>query len=215
MKSKHDKRLRKRPTYKRRKAKKKWQQSLVFWVAVILILTFGFVLTLSLLSERHEQPVELAEGSQSEEFIAEIAPHAKVIQERHNILPSIILGQAVLESDWGQSELAATYHNLFGIKAYGEAEKINLGTREFVDGKWTEIQADFRVYPNWEASMDDHALLFVNGVDWNPDLYQGVIQATTYQEAAQALQEAGYATDPDYHQKIVGVIESYGLSQYD
>lgn len=202
-------------TYKRRKTKKPFLQSLSLWVGVILVLTFCYVLTLSLLSERFDSPVEVAQVPQSELFIDEIAPHAKVIQERHNILPSIILGQAILESDWGQSQLAATYGNLFGIKAYGDGDKVNLGTSEFVNGKWIEIKADFRVYPNWQASMDDHALLFVNGVDWNPNLYHGVIEATTYQEAAQALQEAGYATDPDYRQKIVGVIETYGLHQYD
>lgn len=202
-------------TYKRRKTKKPFLQSLSLWVGVILVLTFCYVLTLSLLSERFDSPVEVAQVPQSELFIDEIAPHAKVIQERHNILPSIILGQAILESDWGQSQLAATYGNLFGIKAYGDGDKVNLGTSEFVNGKWIEIKADFRVYPNWQASMDDHALLFVNGVDWNPNLYHGVIEATTYQEAAQALQEAGYATDPDYRQKIVGVIETYGLNQYD
>lgn len=209
----------KRPTkgssYQRRKKKKDWKQSVTLWIAVILVLTFCFVLSLTLLSERYERSTEVAQVPQSELFINEIAPHAKVIQERHNILPSIILGQAILESDWGQSQLAATYGNLFGIKAYGDVDKVNLGTSEFVNGKWIEVKADFRVYPNWEASLDDHAALFVNGVDWNPALYQGVIQAATYQEAAQALQDAGYATDPDYRQKIVGVIETYNLNKYD
>ncbi len=209
------KRPAKRPKSYQRRTKKNWKQSLTLWIAVILMLTFCFVLSLSLLSEHYERPLEVAQVPQSELFIDEIAPHAKVIQERHNILPSIILGQAILESDWGKSQLAATYGNLFGIKAYGNTDKVNLGTSEFVDGKWIEIKADFRVYPNWQASMDDHALLFVNGVDWNPNLYQGVIQATTYQEAASALQAAGYATDPNYQEKIIGVIETYNLNKYD
>lgn len=208
------KRATKRPSYQRRKQKKDWKQSLTLWVAIILALTFCFVLSLSLLSERYER-TEVAQVPQSELFIDEIAPHAQAIQQQHNILPSIILGQAILESDWGQSQLAATYGNLFGIKAYGDADKVNLGTSEFVDGEWIEIKADFRVYPNWQASMDDHALLFVNGVDWNPNLYEGVIQAKNYQEAAKALQDAGYATDPDYQQKIIGVIETYNLNKYD
>ncbi len=49
----------------------------------------------------------------------------------------------------------------------------------------------------------------------NPALYEKVITATNYQEAAQALQDAGYATDPGYAQKIIQVIETYQLNQYD
>lgn len=63
--------------------------------------------------------------------------------------------------------------------------------------------------------MDDHTLLFVNGTDWNSDLYKNVLSATNYQEAATALQTAGYATDPDYAQKVINVIETYQLNQYD
>lgn len=62
--------------------------------------------------------------------------------------------------------------------------------------------------------MDDHTQLFVQGVDWNPALYEKVITATNYQEAAQALQDAGYATDP-VMRKIIQVIETYQLNQYD
>ena len=63
--------------------------------------------------------------------------------------------------------------------------------------------------------MIDHTLLFVNGVDWDPYLYQGVLLASDYKTAALALQTAGYATDPDYANKIINVIESYNLNQYD
>lgn len=131
------------------------------------------------------------------------------------MLPSIILGQAILESNWGKSTLASKYNNLFGIKAYGDQKKVSLETKEFVNEEWITIQGDFKVYDSWEQSMDDHTQLFVQGVDWNPALYEKVITAINYQEAAQALQEAGYATDPGYAQKIIQVIETYQLNQYD
>jgi flagellum-specific peptidoglycan hydrolase FlgJ len=63
--------------------------------------------------------------------------------------------------------------------------------------------------------MNDHTQLFVQGVDWNPALYERVLTAANYQEAAQALQDAGYATDPTYAQKIIHVIETYQLDKYD
>src|SRR5699024_1071337 len=150
-----------------------------------------------------------------DEFIERLLPHAKEIQEGYGVLPSITIGQAILESNWGKSQLSSDYNNLYGIKAYGNQEKITLNTQEYVNEQWITIDGDFRVYDSWEASMDDHAMLFVNGVDWSPEKYQKVLTATNYKEAAEALQEAGYATDPTYAQKVKSVIETYQLDQYD
>jgi mannosyl-glycoprotein endo-beta-N-acetylglucosaminidase len=63
--------------------------------------------------------------------------------------------------------------------------------------------------------MDDHTQLFVNGTDWNAKQYADVLAATDYKTAAKALQSSGYATDPDYADKIINVIETYNLEQYD
>lgn len=158
-----------------------------------------------------EDPVEVSHA----EFINSLAPHAQELQAQYGILPSIILGQAILESDWGNSSLASEYNNLFGIKASEGEEQVTLETLEFINEEWITIQGSFRVYNNWNESLDDHTLLFVNGVSWNPELYNGVLAATNYQEAATALQEAGYATDPDYAAKIIAVIEEHQLTQYD
>ncbi|MHC5248142.1 glycoside hydrolase family 73 protein [Enterococcus sp. LJL90] len=158
-----------------------------------------------------EDPVELSHT----EFITTLVPHAQELQNQYGILPSIILGQAILESDWGQSSLASEYHNLFGIKASEGESSVTLETMEFVNEEWITIQGDFRVYNDWNESLDDHTQLFVNGVSWNPSLYTEVLAAQTYQEAAAALQTAGYATDPDYAAKIIAVIEENQLNLYD
>lgn len=92
---------------------------------------------------------------------------------------------------------------------------MNLETKEYINEEWIVIQGDFRVYDTWEESMDDHTRLFVNGVTWNPRLYENVLLAKNYKEAAQALQDAGYATDPTYAEKVIHVIESYDLNKYD
>lgn len=151
----------------------------------------------------------------NEEFIERLVPHAQTLQKGYGILPSIIIGQAILESNWGASELSSKYNNLFGMKSFGHSDYATLDTQEYMDGRWITIQEDFRVYQSWEESMDDHTMLFVNGVDWSPQKYEKVLAARSYKEAAIALQEAGYATDPGYANKVIQVIETYQLNQYD
>ncbi|EGP5229589.1 N-acetylmuramoyl-L-alanine amidase [Enterococcus faecium] len=202
-------------------AKKKWKKQKrknIRWPAVvagIVAILLAFVFSLKNLSSPFTDNQQENEAQSHQQFIERLVPHAQELQDGYGVLPSIILGQAILESNWGKSTLASKYNNLFGIKAYGDQKKVSLETKEFVNEEWITIQGDFKVYDSWEQSMDDHTQLFVQGVDWNPALYEKVITATNYQEAAQALQDAGYATDPGYAQKIIQVIETYQLNQYD
>ena len=202
-------------------AKKKWKKQKrknIRWPAVVagvVVILLAFVFSLKNLSSPFTDNQQENEAQSHQQFIERLVPHAQELQDGYGVLPSIILGQAILESNWGKSTLASKYNNLFGIKAYGDQKKVSLETKEFVNEEWITIQGDFKVYDSWEQSMDDHTQLFVQGVDWNPALYEKVITATNYQEAAQAVQEAGYATDPGYAQKIIQVIETYQLNQYD
>ncbi|EMW5901456.1 glycoside hydrolase family 73 protein [Enterococcus faecium] len=202
-------------------AKKKWKKQKrknIRWPAVVAgvaVILLAFVFSLKNLSSPFTDNQQENEAQSHQQFIERLVPHAQELQDGYGVLPSIILGQAILESNWGKSTLASKYNNLFGIKAYGDQKKVSLETKEFVNEEWMTIQGDFKVYDSWEQSMDDHTQLFVQGVDWNPALYEKVITATNYQEAAQALQDAGYATDPGYAQKIIQVIETYQLNQYD
>ncbi|MCZ4369088.1 glycoside hydrolase family 73 protein [Enterococcus lactis] len=200
---------------------KKWKKQKrknIRWPAVVagvVVILLAFVFSLKNLSSPFTDNQQENEAQSHQQFIERLVPHAQELQDGYGVLPSIILGQAILESNWGKSTLASKYNNLFGIKAYGDQKKVSLETKEFVNEEWITIQGDFKVYDSWEQSMDDHTQLFVQGVDWNPALYEKVITATNYQEAAQALQDAGYATDPGYAQKIIQVIETYQLNQYD
>lgn len=195
--------------------KRKGQVSLPLIFGGLLLLGVAFVFSLHLLSNSITGSDDQTENLTHQEFIDELVPHAKELQQGYGILPSIILGQAILESNWGESQLASQYNNLFGIKTSENQNKISLETKEYVNEQWITIQGDFRVYNSWDESLDDHTMLFVNGTNWNPQLYAGVLTATNYQEAAQALQTAGYATDPDYANKIIDVIKTYNLEQYD
>ncbi|WP_213356551.1 glycoside hydrolase family 73 protein [Enterococcus casseliflavus] len=197
------------------KRKKNKPQFPLIFLGLFLV-AIAFVFSLKSLAAPLPQDIQAArQDLTQDEFIEELAPYAQELQKGYGILPSIIIGQAILESDWGKSSLASEYNNLFGIKSFGHSKKVTLDTQEFYNGEWVTIQGDFRVYDTWEESMDDHTMLFVNGVDWNPALYVNVLTANDYRSAAQALQDAGYATDPDYASKIIQVIETYQLNRFD
>ena len=144
----------------------------------------------------------------------QVAPEAQAMQKKYNVPASITIAQAILESDWGSSKLAAKYHNLFGIKGTGENSQV-LTTKEYVNGKWITTKGRFKVYSSWSESIKDHTKLMINGTDYNSQNYQAVTQASDYKEAAKALQEAHYATDPDYAQKLISAIQTYKLYNYD
>ncbi|MDF3335677.1 glycoside hydrolase family 73 protein [Lacticaseibacillus rhamnosus] len=156
-----------------------------------------------------------AEKAKKKAFIKRLVPTAQTMQKQYGVLTSITLAQAILESDWGTSTLAKDYHNLFGIKGTDPATTKVLRTKEYVNDKWITVDGRFRVYSDDAASIRDHALLFVNGTDWNPQQYATVRAAKDYKTAASALQTDGYATDPDYPQKLIHLIEAWNLTQYD
>lgn len=148
-------------------------------------------------------------------FIQLILPVSQKMYELYNVRPSVSIAQAILESDWGESELAADYNNLYGRKTADLSRAVLMETSEFANGEWIIIHDHFKVYQNVTESIEDHALLMVNGTDWNPELYHPVLEAATYEEASHALQQAGYATDPTYPQKLIDLIERYELYKYD
>nr|WP_276521732.1 glycoside hydrolase family 73 protein [Weissella diestrammenae] len=150
-----------------------------------------------------------------DQFIRRLAPEAQTIQLQYGVRASITLSQAALESDWGQSELAYKYNNFFGVKASSGMKQVSLPTSEYVNGKWIKVDAPFRAYDSWQESMVDHAKLLVNGTADNHARYLKVIQGSTAEESAKELVEGGYATDPKYAEKLIYIINTYHLEQYD
>ena len=182
----------------------------------LFIFVFIFLGTLYFLAQEVAEvqvPQDKPVGEQ--QFIVQIADYAKVLQEKYGILPSISIAQAILESDWGTSELSIKNNNYYGIKGGSSEPTVTMSTKEFVDGEWIEVKADFRKYTTWQESMEDHSELFTKGTTWNENQYTKVLTATDYKEAAYALQKSGYATDPNYPEKLIGLIEQYQLYQYD
>lgn len=161
----------------------------------------------------NEPVVSWMGGNIEEEFIEMMTPHAKEAQRIYGVRPSVLIAQAALESSWGESALSQEANNYFGIKAANNGA--DYATREFTNDTWVEMDASFRRYESVEESVMDYAKLLSFGTDWNADLYQGAIQASTYEEAALAIQKAGYATDPHYSDKLIQIIDQYQLYELD
>jgi flagellar rod assembly protein/muramidase FlgJ len=147
-----------------------------------------------------------------QDFIALIGPAARACHKVAGVPASITVSQAALESGWGESGLTKTANNLFGIKADSlwRGETVTLDTKEFIRGKWVVVPAKWRKYSTWQASVDDHAAFLKR----NPR-YKDCFLCVSSQAFARALLKAGYATDPDYADKLNRLIASYNLSSLD
>ena len=146
----------------------------------------------------------------SNEFIAQLAQPAKIASEQSGIPHHLILAQAALESGWGQRQILTRdgkpSYNVFGIKASGnwQGETTDIMTTEYDHGEAKKVRASFRVYGSYLEAITDYVKLLTN----NPR-YAAVSSAQTAEQGAHALQEAGYATDPRYAQKLVGMIQQF------
>jgi flagellum-specific peptidoglycan hydrolase FlgJ len=125
---------------------------------------------------------------------------------KYGIPASIILAQGILESGSGQSNLALTANNHFGIKCYKDWN----GESVYQDDDAS--QECFRKYRKPEESYQDHAD-FITQKSRYASLFK--LSKGDYKGWAKGLRAAGYATDPNYPEKLIGYIESYHLDQYD
>lgn len=189
---------------KRRPLKKSYSFLLLFFFLLFFVLFLYW-----------RPPMQKETKVPKEEFITTIVPMAQQSMKKYHIPASIIIAQAALESNFGQSELAEKYNNLFGVKAGFWEPGVDLPTIEYVDGQRMEVEQRFRVYRSWKQSILAHAKLLAHGTSWNEQQYEEVLQAKNYQAAAYALQNAGYATDPNYAQKLIQMIETYQLYRWD
>ncbi|MEO7977978.1 glucosaminidase domain-containing protein [Flavobacterium sp.] len=126
--------------------------------------------------------------------------------KKYGIPASIILAQGILESGAGKGDLAIEANNHFGIKCH----KDWLG--ESVRHDDDSAQECFRKYREASESYRDHALFLV-GKNRYATLF--TYEKDDYKSWAKGLRTAGYATDPNYPDKLISYIERYNLHQYD
>lgn len=147
-----------------------------------------------------------------EQFIQEIKDDVINDSKKSNILPSLTIAQAILESGNGNSGLAKVGKALFGIKANaGWKGKVYVSkTNEVYNGISTTITSGFRAYDRWAESIQDHSNLFIS-----LSRYKNLIGEKDYKTACKKVKEDGYATDPQYTDKLINIIESSKLYKYD
>lgn len=177
---------------------------------LMLALSFWFF-SVTNISQNKTLPIEQHDDSTAyqQKFIDEIVLEAQALQQQTNLFASITIAQAILESDWGRSDLAVDSHNLFGIKGSFNDQSSTLPTDEFENGERITIEASFKKYDTIQESMVDHIDFLKGGT------YDAIKTSTDYKEAAYALQNGGYATDPHYAEKLIELIEQFHLNKYD
>ncbi|MGE0311048.1 MAG: flagellar assembly peptidoglycan hydrolase FlgJ [Lautropia sp.] len=140
-------------------------------------------------------------------FVEQMWPHAKDAEARSGVPAAFVVGQAALESGWGRRDIRGPQgepsYNLFGIKATGgwSGRSVPVMTTEYVDGTPRKVVEKFRAYDSYADAFADWARLMAGS-----DRYAKVLEADTAADFAQRIQQAGYATDPRYADKLQRVI---------
>lgn len=143
-------------------------------------------------------------------FISVLYPHAEKAAKQLGTTPEVLIAQSALETGWGQKVIrkqdGSMSNNLFNIKAdkRWQGDKTTVNTLEFEKGIPVQQRADFRMYENLEQSFKDFVSFIAEG-----DRYQEARKvAAEPAKFINALQKAGYATDPQYARKVLKVMES-------
>lgn len=144
------------------------------------------------------------------ERIKQVVEAAKRTYPNQPHMAKLAAAQALLESGLHGSKpssLALQHNNLFGIKGSGTAGSVNMKTGEHVNGQNITINAGFAKNATLEDSFAQHKKLMGNS------RYSKVLSSGSFEQAAGAVRQAGYATDPSYTQKLIQVYNSQ-LAQY-
>lgn len=171
------------------------------------------------------QAVDLKNLS-SEQIIAKVAPLCTADQKKSGILASVTLAQFILESGFGKSELAQNANNCFGMKAqlsgntwsgsaWDQVTTYDKWTAEWVNGAYTNIVGKFRKYESIEQSIADHSAYLLGAKNGDKPRYDGIKGCRDYRECFTILKQGGYATSPDYVEKLCKRVEGWNLTQYD
>ncbi len=144
-----------------------------------------------------------------EEFVEKLKPYAAKAAAELNVGTDVILAQAALETGWGKHLIhdaqGNNSFNIFNIKATAWGGKsVSVNTLENKQGVTQQERAAFRKYEDYAGSFADYVALIKN----NPRYKEALSAGSDSKSYADALQKAGYATDPDYADKIKRLLNS-------
>lgn len=146
--------------------------------------------------------------AQVEQFVSRLLPAAQRASQASGVPAQLIMAQAALESGWGRREIRADdgqpSYNLFGIKAdkSWKGPVVEATTTEYVNGVAQKTRASFRAYGSYEEAFSDYGKFMSS----NPR-YANVLTAQNPAAAARSLQQAGYASDPQYGGKLIRIMK--------
>lgn len=165
-----------------------------------LLLTLAALFSMALL------PADTTVAQKARTYIDKYSDLAVKEMYRSGVPASITLAQGLLESGYGKSALAVGANNHFGIKCHSDWK----GKKVYFDD---DAKGEcFRKYPSVEDSYRDHGD-FLRYKPRYASLFD--LETTDYKGWCYGLKKAGYATDPKYAQKLIGIIESYDLTRFD
>jgi peptidoglycan hydrolase FlgJ len=145
-----------------------------------------------------------------QDFMQQLRPHALQAAQALGVDANLLLAQAALETGWGQAVIknnqGESSFNLFNIKAdkSWQGKQAKTLTLEFAGGIAKKEMAGFRSYSSFKASFDD----YVDFIKSNPRYSEALKKAGNPAQYVQELQQAGYATDPKYAEKILNIYNS-------
>ncbi len=142
------------------------------------------------------------------DFIKEMRPYAEDAASKLGVPANILLAQSALETGWGnkviQHQDGQSSHNLFGIKANEQwnGQHASVSSLEYVNGNAKREVSNFRVYESYKQSFDD----YVDFIKSNNRYHAALQKSNDGEGYIKALQDAGYATDPEYAEKVIDII---------
>ncbi|NLM37767.1 MAG: hypothetical protein GX202_06545 [Firmicutes bacterium] len=145
-----------------------------------------------------------------EKFVALLKPYAKTIHAVFGIHWRAILAQAALETGWLRKpvidlETGRHSYNLFNIKGEGPAGSVKAYDEQYINGRPVKRVFPFRAYHNYEESFEDYARLIAG----NPRYREAMAVAEDPEAFVWRIQQAGYAEDPSYAQKLIQIMRKY------
>lgn len=165
-------------------------------------------------------------GCTEEAFIRQVGLLYREDQKKTGILACVSLAQAILESGYGQTDLAQIGNNLHGMKT-SLSGNVWKGTTwdgdsfyekmspEVENGVTVMRRGQFRRYECVEDSIADHSAYLLNAPNGNKQRYAGLSGCKDYKKAAQIIKSGGYATDNVYVEKLINIIERWHLTEYN
>ncbi len=147
------------------------------------------------------------------EFVEVAYKYAQLPAEKLGVEPDVLIAIAALETGWGHhvpADESGSSNNYFGIKADSrwKGESVNSNTLEFEQGTFKELKQTFRMYETLQDSFNDYADFLINN-----DRYAYALEfASDTRRFLQEIQNAGYATDPNYANKIMGVLSNQAFT---